>query len=54
MEVLGVGPSPVVGEATRWLLEAVLEDPGRNSEASLREALRSWSLAKGLKPGAPG
>jgi tRNA nucleotidyltransferase (CCA-adding enzyme) len=54
MEELGVGPSPVVGEATRWLLEAVLEDPGRNTEAALREALRSWSRAKGLKPGAPG
>jgi tRNA nucleotidyltransferase (CCA-adding enzyme) len=53
MEELEVGPSPVVGEATRWLLEQVLEDPTRNTEVTLREALRGWSKAKGLKPGGP-
>jgi tRNA nucleotidyltransferase (CCA-adding enzyme) len=51
MEVLDVGPSPVVGEATRWLLDQVLADPGRNTEATLREALGDWSRARGLKPG---
>jgi tRNA nucleotidyltransferase (CCA-adding enzyme) len=54
MESLGVGPSPLVGEATRWLLEQVLEDPRRNTEAALREALLGWAGAKGLKPGPPG
>ncbi len=53
MEVLGVGPSPLVGEATRWLLEQVLEDPGRNTETALRGALRGWTKARGLKPGGP-
>ncbi len=54
MEVLGVGPSPMVGEATRWLLDQVLEVPERNTETTLREGLRVWAEAKGLKPGAPG
>ena len=54
MDVLGVGPSPVVGEATRWLLEQVLEVPERNTESTLRERLRAWAEARGLKPGAPG
>jgi tRNA nucleotidyltransferase (CCA-adding enzyme) len=51
MEVLGVGPSPLVGEATRWLLSEVLEAPERNTEAALRQSLRAWALARGLKPG---
>jgi tRNA nucleotidyltransferase (CCA-adding enzyme) len=54
MEVLNVGPSPLVGEATRFLLEQVLEVPERNTEAALRQALRAWSEARGLKPGGPG
>lgn len=51
MEALGVGPSPVVGEATRFLLEEVLTAPERNTEEALRQALRDWSTARGLKPG---
>jgi tRNA nucleotidyltransferase (CCA-adding enzyme) len=51
MEVLGVGPSPLVGEATRWLLGEVLETPERNTEGTLRQSLRAWALARGLKPG---
>jgi len=54
MQVLGVGPSPVVGEATRWLLSEVLEAPERNTEAALRKALSAWAQAKGLKPGGLG
>jgi tRNA nucleotidyltransferase (CCA-adding enzyme) len=51
MQVLGVGPSPVVGEATRWLLAEVLEAPERNTEEGLRAALEAWAKARGLKPG---
>lgn len=54
MEVLNVGPSPVVGEATRWLLAEVLEAPERNTEERLREALGAWASARGLKPGGSG
>jgi tRNA nucleotidyltransferase (CCA-adding enzyme) len=54
MEVLGVGPSPVVGEATRWLLREVLEAPERNTEEGLRRALEAWAKARGLKPGPSG
>jgi tRNA nucleotidyltransferase (CCA-adding enzyme) len=51
MDALGVGPSPVVGEATRWLLAQVLEAPERNTEDGLRQALEHWAKARGLKPG---
>jgi tRNA nucleotidyltransferase (CCA-adding enzyme) len=54
MEVLGIGPSPLVGEATRWLLGQVLEAPERNTEAALRQSLRAWAEARGLKPGGLG
>jgi tRNA nucleotidyltransferase (CCA-adding enzyme) len=53
MDVLGVGPSPMVGEATRWLLDLVLETPERNAAEALTAALRSWAEARGLKPGPP-
>ncbi len=39
MAALGVGPSPVVGEATRALVDAVLEDPARNTPEALRDLL---------------
>ena len=48
MEVLGVGPSPVVGEATRHLLDRVLEHSGLNTEDGLSGLLRDW--AKGPRP----
>ncbi|MBX5481083.1 MAG: HD domain-containing protein [Myxococcaceae bacterium] len=48
MKVLGIGPSPAVGEATRFLLEQVLEDPTLNTEPALTKALRSWAREKGL------
>lgn len=40
MRLLGVGPSPVVGEATRFLLETVLDDPSRNTPETLERLLR--------------
>lgn len=43
MERLGIGPSPEVGEALRFLLEQVLEDPSRNEAATLLALLDEWS-----------
>ncbi|HUM12958.1 MAG TPA: [cytidine(C)-cytidine(C)-adenosine (A)]-adding enzyme [Myxococcaceae bacterium] len=40
MKALGVGPSPAVGEAARFLLDAVLERPELNTEAELERLLR--------------
>ncbi|MGZ6060515.1 MAG: CCA tRNA nucleotidyltransferase, partial [Myxococcaceae bacterium] len=40
MKALGVGPSPAVGEATRFLLEAVLERPDLNTAEQLEALLR--------------
>jgi tRNA nucleotidyltransferase (CCA-adding enzyme) len=42
-EVLGTGPGPRVGEALRYLLERVLEEPELNDPERLRAALRQWS-----------
>ncbi len=39
MQALGVGPSKAVGDATRYLLELVLDDPSRNTGRALTEAL---------------
>jgi tRNA nucleotidyltransferase (CCA-adding enzyme) len=47
MEALGVGPSALVGEATRYLLEQVLEDPTLNSPEGLRGLLREWPRRPG-------
>jgi len=41
MKALGVGPSPAVGDATRFLLERVLERPDLNTPDQLRELLRT-------------
>jgi tRNA nucleotidyltransferase (CCA-adding enzyme) len=40
MEALGIGPSPEVGEAIRYLLDLVIEDPSRNTRETLLAALR--------------
>ena len=40
MRVLGVGPSPAVGEATRFLLDAVLDRPELNTPDALERLLR--------------
>jgi tRNA nucleotidyltransferase (CCA-adding enzyme) len=42
MKALGVGPSPVVGEATRFLLERVLDEPALNTTEALHGLLREW------------
>jgi tRNA nucleotidyltransferase (CCA-adding enzyme) len=42
MAILGVGPSPLVGEATRWLVGVVLDDPSVNTPAALTQCLRQW------------
>ncbi|MBM4380102.1 MAG: [cytidine(C)-cytidine(C)-adenosine (A)]-adding enzyme [Deltaproteobacteria bacterium] len=45
MQMLGVGPSPVVGQATRYLLERVLDEPALNTPGQLAELLRTWAAA---------
>jgi tRNA nucleotidyltransferase (CCA-adding enzyme) len=42
MQALGVGPSAIVGQAARHLLDVVLEDPARNTPEALAGALRTW------------
>ncbi|MDX2015258.1 MAG: [cytidine(C)-cytidine(C)-adenosine (A)]-adding enzyme [Myxococcaceae bacterium] len=42
MEALGVGPSPLIGQATAFLLERVLEEPSRNTPDSLRRLLEGF------------
>jgi tRNA nucleotidyltransferase (CCA-adding enzyme) len=39
MGLLDVGPSPLVGEATRFLFDAVLEDPAQNTPEALQRLL---------------
>jgi tRNA nucleotidyltransferase (CCA-adding enzyme) len=47
MATLGVGPSPVVGEATRFLMESVLDDPGLNTADTLKARLKDWHARVG-------
>ncbi|MDC0707018.1 [cytidine(C)-cytidine(C)-adenosine (A)]-adding enzyme [Stigmatella sp. ncwal1] len=47
MAALGIGPSPQVGEATRFLLEAVLDDPTLNESERLKDLLKTWQAGKG-------
>jgi tRNA nucleotidyltransferase (CCA-adding enzyme) len=47
MSTLGVGPSPIVGEATRFLVEQVLDEPTLNEAETLKELLRRWQQARG-------
>ncbi len=48
MRVLGVGPSPAVGEATRFLMDQVLEDPSLNTPDRLTSLLQNWARSKGF------
>jgi tRNA nucleotidyltransferase (CCA-adding enzyme) len=48
MRVLGVGPSPTVGEATRFLIDQVLEDPSLNTPQRLTELLGKWARERGV------
>ena len=45
MEVLGIRPGRSVGQALEQLLEAVLEDPSRNTPEGLR------ALLEGMREG---
>src|SRR5262249_21972376 len=47
MRILDVRPSPVVGQATRHLMELVLDEPARNRADTLEQALRAWAAARG-------
>lgn len=42
MAVLGAGQGPKVGEALRYLLSEVLQDPSANDPATLRNLLEKW------------
>ncbi|HWV39263.1 MAG TPA: HD domain-containing protein [Vulgatibacter sp.] len=42
MRILGLGPSPLVGEALQHLLGEVLESPEANTPESLEARLRAW------------
>lgn len=48
MRVLQVRPSPIVGEATRFLLDSVLGDPALNQADRLTEMLRIWGAGRSL------
>ncbi|MFZ5469659.1 MAG: CCA tRNA nucleotidyltransferase [Myxococcota bacterium] len=47
MRVLGVGPGALVGEATRFLLDQVLENPDLNTVAQLTQVLQKWAASRG-------
>ena len=47
MAALQVGPSPILGEATRYLMELVLDDPSLNTESTLTERVQAWARARG-------
>jgi tRNA nucleotidyltransferase (CCA-adding enzyme) len=47
MRVLGVRPSPAVGEATRFLVDQVLEDPSLNTPPRLTALLEAWARQRG-------
>ena len=49
MEILGVGPGRVVGEALSMLLDARL-DEGPISEEDAERRLRAWAAERGLRP----
>lgn len=45
MAALGVGPGPLIGEATQFLLDQVLEDPAQNTPPALTGLLKRWPKA---------
>jgi tRNA nucleotidyltransferase (CCA-adding enzyme) len=45
MKKLAVGPSPIVGQATAFLLDRVLDDPSLNTAAALEALLEGWKPA---------
>ncbi len=47
MATLGLAPGRRVGEAIRYLMNRVLDDPSLNTAARLRDCLRQWSRETG-------
>ena len=47
MARLGLAPGPEVGRVVTWLVERVLDNPGRNTEAGLGGLLASWQADQG-------
>lgn len=45
MSALGVGPSPLIGQATHYLLECVLDEPALNTREGLEGLLSAWKPA---------
>lgn len=43
MRLLNVGPSPMVGDATRHLMDLVFDNPSINTREDLADALRKWA-----------
>lgn len=46
MKTLAVGPGRVVGEATRFLLDQVLDDPSKNTADTLASLLTHWAAER--------
>ncbi|NTX07003.1 CCA tRNA nucleotidyltransferase [Myxococcus sp. CA040A] len=46
MATLAVGPSPIVGEATRFLMDSVLDEPALNTAEGLKQRLQAWQSAR--------
>jgi tRNA nucleotidyltransferase (CCA-adding enzyme) len=47
MGILNKGPGPHMGQATRFLLDQVLEDPARNTPHGLEQILAEWGKTWG-------
>jgi tRNA nucleotidyltransferase (CCA-adding enzyme) len=47
MKALAVGPSPVIGAATRFLMQQVIEEPRRNTREQLQALLLDWARSRG-------
>jgi tRNA nucleotidyltransferase (CCA-adding enzyme) len=43
MAALQLGPSPAIGQATRFLVDQVLAEPGRNTPEQLKNLLAGWA-----------
>jgi tRNA nucleotidyltransferase/poly(A) polymerase len=46
MRLLACGPSPLVGRALRFLTDAVVEDPSRNTPEALERLLAAWAASE--------
>jgi poly(A) polymerase len=50
MEILGIPPGPIVGEAKEFLMEIRLEE-GEISAEQARVRLLEWARDRGIRPG---